>query len=468
MGKQHRRAIVWLRRDLRLQDHGPLSNATKMAQEVFLVFVFDPGILAKLESRDDPRLTFIWESLLCLRSALENGPEKLLICHGPPDQVIPQLAAQIQAEAVYAGDDYEPETRARDERVAQALQVNKRQLHLIKDQVIFHKNEVLNQSGLPFKVFTPYKKAWLNQLAATSLPLYQTRIERIGTWPAIPHLNRIDHLKQLGFQQVRKNSPEEAGEKGAQKRFKDFLPLMTSYHKQRDFPAIDGCSHLSIHLRFGTISVRQLVDAAIHKGTQGADTWLSELIWREFYKSILYHFPYVTRGCFQQKYDGLRWRGKEAHFQKWLAGETGFPLVDAALREFAQTGRMHNRLRMVVAHFLTKDLLVHWQKGEAYFAQKLLDFDLSANNGGWQWSSSVGCDAQPYFRVFNPWSQSLRFDPQGAYIKKHLPSLTKVPAKALHDPKLFEHERPRTYPKPLVDHKAMRLQAIDMFKDIKP
>lgn len=455
--------LVWLRRDLRLEDHHPLWAATHKSAKVYLVFVYDATILGALSDPTDARLAFITATLEALSHQLGSRKQALQVVHGQPVDLIPQLAKDLGVDRVVAGEDYEPLAQKRDQAVEKALGNLGIGFFLFKDQVIFHKDEVLNQSHQPFKVFTPYKKAWLSRLAVEPLKKYKPKLDRLTAWPKKMQKAWPTH-PQLGFESL--PSPEAPGRDGARARLKKFLKVMDDYHLNRDFPAIDGCSSLAIHLRFGTISIRELVNQATLKVSEGREVWLSELIWREFYKAVLYWFPHVVKGCFKPKFDAIRWPGTKKAFEKWKGGETGYPLIDAAMREFALTGRMHNRLRMIVAHFLVKDLHVDWRLGEQYFAEKLLDFDLSANNGGWQWSASVGCDAQPYFRIFNPAAQSKRFDPDGAYIKAQIPALADVPPSVIHDPLTLAPHRPAAYPPPMVDHKAMRLETLELFKSI--
>ena len=463
--KTENSTLVWLRRDLRLDDHVPLWEATNKSHKVYLVFIYDRQILDRLPSQDDARLDFITASLHAMRRSLETKKESFQIFHGNPQELIPKIAKDLGVQSVLAGEDYEPMTIARDKQVGKELNDLGISFELIKDQVIFHKDEILNQSGLPYKVFTPYKRAWLKRLNNQKQKNHAPKLQNLTSWPMKLRPKRLPTHKDLGFNA--KPTQEQAGEHGAKIRLTRFIPILDQYGDNRDFPERDAGSYLSIHLRFGTISIRKLVNKAMSRTSEGSEIWLSELIWREFYKTVMYWFPHVTRRCFRPEYDQLAWTGKTKWFNAWKKGETGFPLIDAAMREFSATGKMHNRLRMVVAHFLVKDLQIDWRKGEKYFADKLLDFDLSANNGGWQWSASVGCDAQPYFRIFNPWSQSKRFDPNGNFIRQHLPELADIPGKCLSDPAKLAAVRPKNYPAPIVDHKEMRQLSLAMFKNIK-
>jgi deoxyribodipyrimidine photo-lyase len=448
------KALVWVRRDLRLSDHTPLAHAAALADTVAVAFVFDRNILAAL-SRKDRRLTFIHKSLEDLDEELQKRGSRLIVRIGDPVEVIPKLAGELGTKLVCAGRDYEAYAKKRDTKVAEALKKQGAQLELLKDQVIFEGRELLSKTGTPFKVFTPYKNAWLAALAAGD---YDERVTKKVRFTAKAPKNPDWSLSALGFE------PQdlwlEAGEKAALKRLKEFEPKMKDYAKARDFPATEGSSGLSVHLRFGTVSIRACVRSALAQKNPGAVTWLSELIWRDFYQMILDNNPRVETGAFKKEYDSIEWPGSSRHFQAWCEGRTGYPLVDAAMRHFNATGWMHNRLRMVVASFLTKDLLVSWQRGEAYFAEHLLDFDLAANNGGWQWSASTGCDAQPYFRIFNPYSQSKKFDPDGTFIRENVRELRNVKGKAIHRPPAGASD----YPDPIVDHSSQREKAIRLFK----
>lgn len=447
---KRKRALVWVRRDLRLQDHAPLAHALSRAEEVAVAFVFDPNILNPLE-KTDRRLSFIHQSLEELDANLKTRGSNLLVRIGDPKTEIPRLAREIGADLVVTGRDYEPYGKERDKAVGQRVA-----LETVKDQVIFEGLELTTQSGGAFKVFTPYKKAWLAQLSAEQWDERQTK----GKFVPAKELKSPDwSLKTLGFTPT--HLWLEPGEAAAQKLLKNFRPKMEDYTDARNFPSREGTSGLSLHLRFGTISIRACVRAALAQKSPGANTWLSELIWRDFYHMILDQNPHVVGHAYRKEYDKIRWPGKDAHFKAWCEGQTGYPIVDAAMRHFNATGWMHNRLRMVVASFLTKDLLVDWRRGEAHFARHLLDYDLAANNGGWQWSASTGCDAQPYFRIFNPYSQSEKFDPEGAFIRAHVPELKNVKGKAIHRPDIA------AYPKPIVDHSAQREKALALFQKEK-
>lgn len=458
--KKHKRALVWLRRDLRLEDQVALAHASQEAEEVALAFVFDTQIIGKLKDKDDRRISFIFDSLSELNEELEKKGSSLILLHGDPTKEIPALAKALNVNLVCTNKDYEPYAKNRDESVAKSLLKLDIDFKSFKDHVIFEGLEVKNGSGAFFKVFTPYKNAWLKQLKNSdyeSRDLAKTTFldAKIAKKHSKPHT-----IETFGFQHNPCIIP--AGSKSAKKLFKKFEDKISEYKKNRDFPSIDGTSYLSMHLRFGTLSIRECVRKAHAIKGVGAETWLSELIWRDFYHMILDQNPHVVDHAFKPEYDSLKWPGKESHFKAWCEGKTGYPIIDAAMRYFNETGWMHNRLRMVVASFLVKDLLIDWKKGEEYFARYLLDFDLAANNGGWQWCASTGCDAQPYFRIFNPHSQSERFDPKGEFIKAHIPELKSYKGD-IHKPEtggLFGAK----YPEPIVDHSEQRDRALALYK----
>ncbi len=456
---------------MRLKDHVALSEACRLSHEVVVVFVFDTTLLDKLKDKKDRRVTFIHQSLRELDEKIHKKGSALVVLHGDPKKEIPRLAREIKAEAVFTNRDYEPAAKQRDQAVQTVCGSSGIAFHDFKDQVIFEGDELLTKSGTPFKVFTPYKKTWLTALNPAHRHNHSPKLNRLLSAKHLKDYSRDWSLKKLGFESAKLWLT--AGESGAATRLKKFKPHLNQYEKTRDFPALPlGTSGLSVHLRFGTVSIRSLVRLAQDIPGTGAQTWLSELIWRDFYQMILDRFPHVTTGCFKPEYDAIQWPGSNKHFKAWCAGLTGFPLIDAAMRHFQQTGWMHNRLRMIVASFLTKDLLVSWRKGERWFADHLLDFDFAANNGGWQWCASTGCDAQPYFRVFNPVTQSKKFDPEGQFIREQLPELAGFPNKRIHWPQEATEEEQeqagcivgKDYPKPLVVHSRQRIQAIELFK----
>ncbi|MBL8514606.1 MAG: deoxyribodipyrimidine photo-lyase, partial [Betaproteobacteria bacterium] len=382
------------------------------------------------------------------------------------------------ASAVLTNEDYEPQAIARDRDVAEALSKDGIAFHAFKDTVVFEKDEVLTQAGKPFSVFTPYKNAWLKTLTDFHLKAYP-----VGKYAK--HLARapqdipLPSMESMGFARTNVQSLTPCGARGAQQLLRDFVKRIDSYKEARDYPAVKGVSYLSVHNRFGTVSIRQLATLAhaetLRKTNTGAATWLSELIWRDFYFQILWHHPHVATSAFRPEYNALRWENNDALFRAWCEARTGYPIIDAAMRQLNQTGYMHNRLRMIVASFLTKDLLIDWRFGEKYFADHLNDFDLAANNGGWQWAASTGCDAQPYFRIFNPVTQSERFDPQGKFIRRYVPELSKVHDKFIHAPWTMPPMEQqacgisigRDYPLPVVDHAVQREKALAMYKRVK-
>ncbi|MBE0644671.1 MAG: deoxyribodipyrimidine photo-lyase [Bacteroidetes bacterium] len=467
--------IFWFRRDLRTSDNSGFAAATADATRVVPVFVFDRNFLDDLTDQHDRRVSFIHESVKELRARLRGHGSNLIVLHGDPLQAIPELAEAFDADAVYTNRDYEPYAKLRDDAVARALAKQGRNLRSFKDQVIFEGKEVEKADGEPYRVFTPYKKAWLRRIEEE---------EFYGSPPDMPHVADLSRLapashmqgygdpwslKDLGFKES--ELWLTPGEAAALERLADFIPRMARYKEERDFPQRNVTSGLSVHLRFGTISVRECVRAARAVRSEGAATWLSELIWREFYQMILDRYPFIVNHAFQQQYDRIAWPGSDAHFEAWCEGRTGYPIVDAAMRHFNATGWMHNRLRMIVAMFLTKDLLVDWRRGAEYFAAGLLDFELASNNGGWQWSASTGVDAAPYFRIFNPVLQSRKFDAEGAYIRTWVPELRAFDSRDIHWPAdadmLAQREAGcilgEDYPFPIVDHAEQKERAIALF-----
>lgn len=419
--------LFWFRRDLRLQDNAALYYALKENKNVVPIFIFDSVILDELDDKTDKRVDFIHQALTHLHTQLTELGSTLLVVYGNPTAIYQQL----HPTAVYTNCDYEPYARRRDEHIEKILSAKKVSFHTYKDHVIFEKNEVLKDDGKPYTIFTPYSRKWkaaLNPFYLKSYPTekYFTRFKKTNTYT-------LPTLEQIGFKKTDAIFPERLIKQS----------IIDQYDKQRNFPAIPGTTSLSVHLRFGTVSIRKLAQVA-HKRNE---TWLNELIWRDFYQMILWHFPAVEKQAFKPAYDHIEWRNNEKEFQHWCEGKTGYPIVDAGMRELNETGFMHNRVRMIVASFLTKHLLIDWRWGEAYFAKKLLDFDLAANNGGWQWAAGSGCDAAPYFRVFNPALQTEKFDPKHSYIKKWV--------KEFGTP---------DYPKPIVEHKAARERVLKVYK----
>ena len=486
-------ALVWFRRDLRTHDHAALYHALCAAQHVWCAFVFDRDILDTLP-RIDRRVDFIHASLHDLDTQLrELGARhgrvgvRLLVRHGHARDEIATLAQALGVQAVYANHDDEPFALQRDAAVRVTLAARGVALHTSKDHVVFERSEVLTQAGKPYTVFTPYKNAWLKKLEPFLVKAYPT--ERHAACLDAPPAGvaaEMPTLEAIGFQPSNLRELRiPTGSAGAQALLADFLTRIDDYGQTRDLPAVKGPSYLSAHLRFGTVSIRELAAAAWERvqcastiDVTGAAVWLSELIWRDFYHQILHHHPHVVGASFKHEYDRIQWErgeGAEALFKAWCEGRTGYPLVDAAMAQINRTGYMHNRLRMVVASFLTKDLGIDWRRGEAYFATHLNDFDLAANNGGWQWAASSGCDAQPYFRIFNPVSQSEKFDPRGRFIRRYLPQLAALPDAALHAPWAVKPVDlagvgvvlGRDYPGPVVRHDEARAKTLARYAVVK-
>lgn len=480
--KTYPKGLMWFRRDLRVDDNAALFQALRACRQVLCVFIFDRRILDALP-RADRRVEFIRESLVELQAELESLGGGLIVRHAVAEDEIATLARALEVQAVYANRDDEPGALERDAQALGALANAGIAFHTYKDQAIFEREEVLTQAGQPYTVFTPYKRAWLAKVDAFYLKPYPVR-GYADALIASPEKFRapVPALADIGFEKTNLAELElPTGSQGAAALFEDFLQRIDRYQSARDFPSVRGPSYLGVHLRFGTISIRALAGVAYQltlQGNAGAATWLSELIWREFYFQILAHYPHVAAGgvsrSFRPAYDKIQWHhGKHADmlFDAWCKGRTGYPLVDAAMAQINQTGYMHNRLRMVVASFLCKDLGLDWRRGERYFAEHLNDFELSSNNGGWQWASSSGCDAQPYFRIFNPVTQSQRFDPEGKFIRRYLPQLAKLPDSGIHAPwtlKPVELEAlgirlGEDYPKPIVDHAEARERTLHRY-----
>ncbi len=466
------RALCWFRRDLRLRDHAALYHALKQSASVHCVFVFDTDILDKLVGKQDRRLEFIWHSLRELQENLLRQGSTLRILVGKARQEIPRLAHELDVQAVFCNHDYEPDAMERDAGVEAALAQSEITFHHYKDQVIFEQSEILTGAGHPYSVFTPYKNAWLKKLDDSYLRAYPT--EKYFSTLAPDSAAFLPDLETFGFAPANSKKSLPTGESGAEQLFGNFLKRMAQYREARDYPAENGGSCLSTHLRFGTISIRRLASHAYYAGGTGAQTWLNELIWREFYQMLLHHHPRLAHGqTFKPQFNTIAFPNDKEKYLAWCEARTGFPLIDAAMRQLNQTGYMHNRLRMVTASFLVKDLHIDWRWGERYFAQQLLDFDLASNNGGWQWAASTGCDAQPWFRIFNPITQSEKFDAQGKFIRCHVPELSHCPDKWIHAPWLMptvEQQRcgvviGQNYPNPVVDHALARIQTLALYKD---
>ncbi len=489
MQKKYQTGLMWFRRDLRAEDNAALHHALKSCQRVWCIFIFDREILDALP-KADRRVEFIHESLLDLDTQLCQLAQKsgtadagLMVQHAVASDAVPLLASQLGVDAVFANHDYEPQAMARDAKIHALLDSQSVAFHTFKDHVIFEQSEVLTLAAKPYSVFTPYKNAWLKRIDAFYLKPYAAEkyADALATIPA-EHRTGIPPLEAMGFTQTNlKTLKIPTGTTGGQQLFDDFLSRIDDYGQTRNFPAVKGPSYLGVHLRFGTVSVRQLANEALalsRQGSEGATVWLSELIWRDFYAQILSNFPHAATQAFKPEYDRIGWEHgpqADALFKAWCEGQTGYPLVDAAMAQINQTGYMHNRLRMVVASFLVKDLGLDWRWGERYFAEKLNDFDLSANNGGWQWAASSGCDAQPYFRIFNPVSQSEKFDADGKFIRRYLPTLEKLPTKVLHCPWLASPIElvsagvtlGTTYPYPVVKHDEARALTLQRYAVVK-
>ena len=466
------KSLVWFRRDLRCFDHAALHHALTLSNSVYCVFIYDSDILAPLP-RADRRVEFIHASLAELDEELRQLGGALMVRHGPATETIALLAVQLGVDAVFANNDYEAQAIARDAEVAAALAAQGRSFHSYKDQVIFEKSEVLTLSAQTFSVFTPYKNAWIKRMLAepACLDAWQVEPHAARFAPPMPG-ERLLSLAEIGFEPA--SLPVPPGMSGGALLFDDFLSRIANYGDTRNYPSVKGPSYLSVHLRFGTVSIRHLartVQAIMANGAGGAGApiWLSELIWRDFYAMILFHHPRVVERCFKPAYDAIEWESgpqAEALFTAWCEGRTGYPLVDAAMAQLNQTGYMHNRLRMVTACFLIKDLGIDWRWGERYFALLLNDYDLASNNGGWQWASSSGCDAQPYFRIFNPVTQSQNFDAEGKFIRKYLPQLSRLTDKDIHAPWLSSI-RIDNYPAPLVMHDEARKKTLERYAVVK-
>ena len=423
--------IFWFRRDLRTDDNHGLFQALNAGLPVVPLFIFDPSVLAQFPEPTDPRLTFIHNNLKALDAEFRNHNSSLQVYCSTPEVVFGQLTSKYSVHSVYCNTDYEPAAVTRDQNISRLLQAKGIDFYSYKDQVIFHQDEVTKENGSPYTVFTPYSKKWKEKLEADPILFFES--ERLLFMLKHFQSDYFPELPEIGYQPQNMQFPEKT---------LDFA-LIENYSRTRDFPATNGTSRLGIHLRYGTISIRKLTQfAKIH-----SEVFLNELIWRNFYMDILWHFPHAAERSFKPAYDSIAWRNNEEEFDRWCVGQTGYPLVDAGMRQLNETGYMHNRVRMVVASFLTKHLLIDWRWGEAYFASKLLDYELASNNGGWQWASGSGCDAAPYFRVFSPELQTKKFDPELKYIRKWVPEYGTA-----------------AYPAPMVDHAFARNRAIETYR----
>ncbi|MGH1517617.1 cryptochrome/photolyase family protein [Chryseobacterium sp. JK1] len=417
--------IFWFRRDLRLEDNIGLYHALNAGLKVIPLFIFDTGILNQLHNKYDRRVDYIHQALQEMNSELQKHGSHLHVFHGEPEEIFENLIKDFTVNTVFSNEDYEPQAIKRDHAVEKFLSKHHIHFKQFKDQVIWSKDEVLKSDQSPYTVFTPYSKKWKEN----KKDLKSVEVDMTHFFPHQPA--DILSLAEIGFEKtdIEFKKPELNAK------------IIADYDKYRDFPAMNHTTHLGIALRFGTVSVRKCVKyAADHN-----ETWLNELIWREFFMQILFHFPAVVTHCFKKKYEHIKWRNNEDEFNAWCEGRTGYPIVDAGMRELNQTGFMHNRVRMITASFLTKHLLIDWRWGEAYFAEKLLDYDLAANNGNWQWAAGSGCDAAPYFRIFNPYEQTKKFDKDLKYIKKWLPENYKE--------------------EPIVEHAKARERALKAYKE---
>ncbi len=428
---QEKLNIFWFRRDLRLEDNNGLFHALNSDLPVLPVFIFDKRILDKL-NQDDSRVTFIYNQIQHLKSEIEKKGSSLMVLHNTPDKAFEKIVADFNIQAVFTNRDYEPYAIERDSKVRHLLQSKGINFLEFKDHIIFEENEIVKDNGEPYTIFTPYSKKWKSLFEKNEIQTFPSE-DLLDHFLKIESFN-LPELKELGFSESRihVSGPNISED------------LILNYARNRDFPAVMGTSRLGVHLRFGIISIRKITKLAQNL----SEVFLNELIWRNFFIDILWHFPHVVNKSFKAKYDCIQWRNNEEEFEKWCRGETGFPLVDAGMRELNATGFMHNRVRMVTASFLTKHLLIDWRWGEAYFAEKLLDFELASNNGNWQWAAGTGCDAAPYFRIFNPESQQKKFDPEFKYIMKWVP----------------EYGTSK-YPEPIVDHKFARERALKVYRN---
>ena len=433
MDKQQPVSIFWFRRDLRLDDNAGLYHALKSGNPVLPVFIFDKEILKQLEDKDDARVTFIYETIVALDKELQKHGSGLLVLHDKPEHGWNTLLQDYKIAAVYTNHDYEPYAKERDDTIAGLLKQCDITFNTYKDQVIFDRDEVTKDDGKPYTVYTPYMRKWHQKLKPFYLKAYPTKKYFKNFYQTKAF--HIPSLKEIGFEKSDLDLPKI--------HYKEYIP---DYADKRDIPAIKGTTHIGLHLRFGTVSIRELAREA---NTHHNKTWLNELVWREFFMMILYHFPKTCDHAFRPEYDRIKCVNIDDHVEAWCKGETGYPLVDAGMRELNATGFMHNRVRMLVASFLAKDLLIDWRWGERYFARKLLDYEMASNVGNWQWAAGSGTDAAPYFRIFSPDAQTKRFDPKMEYIKKWVP----------------EYADFSKYPKPIIDHAFARERCLKAFKE---
>ena len=475
MNNKNKNSLVWLRRDLRLYDHNALYQALKKSNAVYCCFIFDTEILKNLSNKNDRRIAFIWNSLREIKTNLNKLGSDLIVEIGDPISIIPSLIEKYKCDALFLNKDYEQYAISRDNKVAEKLKKSKVGFHKYKDQVLYEDKEILTQNDSPYTVFTPYKNNYLKKLLIEGInqydcDLYMSNLAKFDS-------ENFPTIQEIGFEESNLLSMKvPLGTKGGLSLINDFKKRIKNYNTERNFPGIKGVSYLSVHNRFGTVSIRHLVKIALNDNSEGSSTWLNELIWRDFYFQILSNFPHIQTGkAFKNKYNNLIFENDEKKFSAWKKGSTGFPIVDAGMRQLNSTGYMHNRLRMIIACFLVKDLLIDWRWGEKYFADNLIDYDFSANNGGWQWAASTGCDAQPYFRIFNPTLQSEKFDPDGKFIKKYIPELELLDKKEIHQPSVFFNKSPDSfpielgvnYPFPIVNHAEQKIKIMSIFKAVE-
>lgn len=475
------RIIVWHRRDLRISDNTALNAALKETNEIIPLFILADDILKERDDFSPACVKFMLQSLAELAESYRKIGGKFVLRRGRFLEVLRDVVKESKARAIYFNEDYEPVAKERDKKVKEEFSRIGVEVRAFKDQVCFAPNEILTAQGKPYTVYTPYKKNWLRQAEKISSPNAAPKDLRPNELQGLP----VPTAEELGFK-TNVMLLTQGGEENGKKTLETFLQKkILRYKTDREIPSAEGTSLLSAHLRFGTVSVRQVYFGAKAKLSEAKptekasiETFISELIWRDFYFQILDHFPFVEKESFKPETRKVQWENRDEYFQAWKEGRTGYPIVDAAMRQLMQTGWMHNRLRMIVASFLTKDLLIDWRWGEKYFMQQLVDGDMAANNGGWQWSASTGTDAQPYFRIFNPIAQSQRFDPKGEFIKKYLPELSKIPEKYIHNPVELLRSSPLLqselgirlgidYPFPIVDHSKQREKALKMFREAK-
>lgn len=462
--------LFWFRRDLRLKDNTGLTRALAKGT-VKCVFVFDTTILNKLKSNTDRRVQFLIESLKELNEHLNTFNTSLEILHGDPIKLIPKYLKHNSFQKLVFNRDYDSYSLMRDKNICEILNKESISFESYKDSVIFENTEVLKHDGTPYHVYTAYKNKWLDCFFSNkrNIELSKPEFGNLIEQKKITNISIKDWMKKLGFNCI--SNELVGGEKAGLLLLEKFKTKIDDYKINRDFVAIEGTSNLSVHLRFGSISIRDCVRACLNFKSEGAKTWLQELIWRDFYSMILSTYPHTEHNCFKSNYDNIKWVDNDDLFLAWSTGKTGFPIIDASMRCLNETGRLHNRLRMINASFFCKTLRLHWKKGERYFAEKLLDYDKASNVGGWQWGASTGCDAAPYFRIFNPWLQSKKFDKDAFFIKRWLPELRDVFPKSFHDPVLLKQTlvsnfgiSHNKYMSPIVDYKKQRELALEMYK----